>query len=168
MLDLHGLFIPPKVLDDENLSDKEKHIFSIILLLSKNNKYCYCTNKTIGKILHISTTQVSKLINSLKNKKYIEIVLIYKEGSKQITGRKLIPIKEINYRYLTKIKDSYKRNDQEAIQDKLKDNKYINKNINNKYIEEKKATKNSINYEQRDYSELDFSKLYANFDKLNK
>ena len=51
--------------------------------------YCYLTNKSISELLNISITQVSKLINSLKNKNYISIELIYKENSKQIEIRKL-------------------------------------------------------------------------------
>ena len=51
--------------------------------------YCYLSNKSISELLNISITQVSKLINSLKNKNYISIELIYKENSKQIEIRKL-------------------------------------------------------------------------------
>lgn len=48
------------------------------------------------EILTDKITQVSKLINSLKNKNYISIELIYKENSKQIEMRKLIPIVKNN------------------------------------------------------------------------
>ena len=80
-LNLKGLWIPIEILSDKNLSDKEKHIYSIIMFLSKKNNYCYCTNSNISKLLNISVTQVSKLINLLKNKNYISIELIYKENS---------------------------------------------------------------------------------------
>ena len=53
-------------------------------------------NLEISKLLNISVTQVSKLINLLKNKNYISIELIYKENSKQIEMRKLIPIVKNN------------------------------------------------------------------------
>ena len=82
-LNLKGIWIPIEILTDEKLSDKEKIIYSIILYLSKENNYCYLTNKTISELLNISITKVSKLVNSLKDKKYIDIELIYKENSKQ-------------------------------------------------------------------------------------
>ena len=44
-LNLKGIWIPIEILTDEKLSDKEKIIYSIILYLSKENNYCYLTNK---------------------------------------------------------------------------------------------------------------------------
>ncbi len=105
-LNLKGLWIPIEILTDKNLSDKEKHIYSLIIFLSQEKQYCFCTNKTISELLNISVTQVSKLVNSLKDKGYINIEMVYKENSKEVDMRKLIPIEE-----------------------KFKDNKY---NINNK------------------------------------
>ena len=134
-LNLKGLWIPIEILTDKNLSDKEKHIYSLVIFLSQEKQYCFCTNKTISKLLNISVTQVSKLVNSLKDKEYINIEMIYKENSKEVDVRKLIPIEE-----------------------KFKDNKYnINKykNTNNKRL---------CNYEQRDYDKegFDWNSLYAN------
>ena len=67
-LNLKGLWIPIEILIDTNLSDKERIIYSIIIFLSKENNYCYCTNSNISESLNISITQVSKLVNSLKKK----------------------------------------------------------------------------------------------------
>ena len=103
-LNLKGIWIPIEILTDEKLSDKEKIICAIILYLSKENSYCYLTNKTISELLNISITQVSKLVNSLKDKKYIDIELIYKENTKQVELRKLIPINKNKDTYLTKVK----------------------------------------------------------------
>ena len=43
-LNLKGIWIPIEILEDDKLSDKEKIIYSIIIFLSKDKKYCYCTN----------------------------------------------------------------------------------------------------------------------------
>ena len=94
-LNLKGIWIPIEILTDKKLSDKEKIIYAIIIYLSKENDYCYCTNKTISELLNITVTQVSRLVNSLKDKNYINIELIYKENSKQVEIRKLIPIKNM-------------------------------------------------------------------------
>lgn len=83
-LNLKGLWIPIEVLTDKNLSDKEKHIYSLIIFLSQEKGYCFCTNKTISELLNISVTQVSKLVNSLKDKGYINIEMVYKENSKEV------------------------------------------------------------------------------------
>ena len=109
-LNLKGVWIPIEILTDNKLSDKEKYIYAIILYLSKENNYCYLTNKSISELLNISITQVSKLVNSLKDKNYISIELIYKENSKQIEMRKLIPIVKNNDTYLTKVKYPLQQN----------------------------------------------------------
>ena len=161
-LNLKGIWIPIEILTDEKLSDKEKIIYSIILYLSKENNYCYLTNKTMSELLNISITQVSKLVNSLKDKKYIDIELIYKENSKQVEMRKLIPINKNTY--LTKVKYPLQQNFNTPIEEKFKDNKYNNK-INNKYNGNNNfSKKNMANFEQRDYTNYDFTKLYANAD----
>ena len=134
-LNLKGLWIPIEILTDKNLSDKEKHIYSLVIFLSQEKQYCFCTNKTISELLNISVTQVSKLVNSLKDKGYINIEMVYKENSKEVDMRRLIPIEE-----------------------KFKDNKYnINKYKNNN-------KKGYCNYEQRDYEKegFDWNRLYAN------
>ena len=111
------------------------------LYLNKENNYCYLTNKSISELLNISITQVSKLINSLKNKNYISIELIYKENSKQIEMKKLIPIVKNNDTYLTKVKYPLQQNFNTPIEEKFKDNKYNNKNININIIATTKFTK---------------------------
>ena len=121
-LNLKGVWIPIEILTDKKLSDKEKNIYAIILYLSKENNYCYLTNKSISELLNISITQVSKLINSLKDKNYISIELIYKENSKQIEMRKLIPIVKNNDTYLTKVKYPLQQNCNTPIEEKFKDN----------------------------------------------
>lgn len=165
-LNLKGIWIPIEILTDEKLSDKEKIIYVIILYLSKENNYCYLTNKTISELLNISITQVSKLVNSLKDKKYIDIELIYKENSKQVEMRKLIPTSKNKGTYLTKVKYPLGQNFNTPIEEKFKDNKYNNKNINKCNSTRQDYKKSRTNFEQRDYTNYDFTKLYANADML--
>lgn len=163
-LNLKGIWIPIEILTDEKLSDKEKIIYAIILYLSKENSYCYLTNKTISELLNVSITQVSKLVNSLKDKKYIVLKLIYKENSKQVEMRKLIPINKNTY--LTKVKYPLQQNFNTPIEEKFKDNKYNNKNISKYNNAKQNFRKSRANFEQRDYTNYDFTKLYANADML--
>lgn len=162
-LNLKGIWIPIEILTDDKLSDKEKIIYAIIIYLSKENQYCFLTNKTISELLNISVTQVSNLINSLKSKEYIDTELIYKENTKQVEMRKLIPIKN-KYTYLRKVKYPPQENFNTPIKEKFKDNKYNNK-INNKYNGNNKIyKKNMANFEQRKYDDIDLTRLYANAD----
>ena len=162
-LNLKGIWIPIEILTDDKLSDKEKIIYAIIIYLSKENQYCFLTNKTISELLNISETQVSNLINSLKSKEYIDTELIYKENTKQVEMRKLIPIKN-KYTYLRKVKYPPQENFNTPIKENFKDNKYNNK-INNKYNGNNKIyKKNMANFEQRKYDDIDLTRLYANAD----
>lgn len=164
-LNLKGLWIPIEILKDIKLSDKEKHIYSIIMFLSKENNYCYCTNSNISELLNISITQVSKLVNSLRKKGYIDIEIKYKDNSKEIESRKLIP--KMDTPYLTKVKYPPQQNFNTPIEEKFKDNKYnnkINNKINNKYNNDKQNFKKTkANFEERAYEEFNFDTLYANY-----
>ena len=154
-LNLKGIWIPIEILTDNKLSDKEKIIYAIIIYLSKENQYCFLTNKTISELLNISVTQVSNLINSLKSKEYIDTELIYKENTKQVEMRKLIPIKNEDT-YLRKVKYPLQANFNTPIKEKFK---------NNKYNSDKKFQKKSMaNFEQRKYDDIDLTRLYANAD----
>ena len=51
---LKGLWIPYEILTNENLSDKEKYIYSLILFFSKNDGFCTITNKYIATIVNLS------------------------------------------------------------------------------------------------------------------
>ena len=162
-LNLKGIWLPIEILTDDKLSDKEKIIYSIIIYLSKENQYCFLTNKTISELLNISVTQASNLINSLKSKEYIDTELIYKENTKQVEMRKLIPIKNKDT-YLRKVKYPPQENFNTPIKENFKDNKYNNK-INNKYNGNNKIyKKNMANFEQRKYDDIDLTRLYANAD----
>ena len=128
-LNLKGLWILIEILTDENLSDKEKIILSIILFLSKeNNNNCFCTNGTISELLNISSKQVSKLINSLKSKGYIDVTMKYKANSKQIETRTIKPIQEKFNTSPSKVLYPSPTKVPYPMEQKVKDNKYI---INN-------------------------------------
>ena len=153
-LNLKGLWIPIEILTDKNLSDKEKVIISLVVFLSQENKYCFCSNKTISELLDISITQVSKLVNSLKDKDYINIEMIYKENSKEVEMRKIIPIEEKLNTPFNKSLIPSPTKVKYPIEEKFKDNKYnINKYKNN--------NKGYCNYDQRSYDNIDWNSFYA-------
>ena len=65
-LNLKGIWIPIEILTDNKLSDKEKIIYTITIYLSKENKYCYLTNKSISELLNISITTSIKISKFIK------------------------------------------------------------------------------------------------------
>ena len=169
MQKIKGLWIPAEILLDEKLTDKEKFILSMIVYLSDETGSCFASNQYIAGIVKVTPNRVSKIISSLKNKKYIQVYLKYKKESKEIEQRQIIPIVQMNNWYSQNKQEGIgennnidSRNGQYPIGESNKDIKYNikNKNIYNKESQIKKN--NKANFEQRDYTDFDFTKLYAN------
>lgn len=156
---LKGLWIPYEILTNENLSDKEKYIYSLILFFSKNDGFCTITNKYIATIINLSDTRVSKLISSLSKKKYVQVITNFQDTTRQIINRKIIPlVKYDNPTYLkptSHIDNSNNSSSRKDINTFGKNNKYINNNKYNNY-------KNRFNDNRRIYSAEDLESLYAN------
>ena len=91
MKEFKGVWIPYEILIDIKLNDKEKIVYSMIMYLSKERE-CTINNSYISELLNISKVQSSRIINSLKKKLYIRVEMIYKENSKEIALRKIVPI----------------------------------------------------------------------------
>lgn len=138
MKEFKGVWIPYEILIDTKLNDKEKIVYSMILYLSKE-KECIMSNLYISELLNITKIQSSRIINSLKKKGYIKVEMTYKENSKEIVLRKITPIyKNVN---------TYKQVDAKPINANVKE---IKSNHKNKYKSD------------RDYSDFDWTSLYAN------
>ena len=195
---LKGLWIPAKILLNNDLSDKEKIILSMILYLSDETGSCFASNKYIASIVNVTSDRVSKIVSSLKEKGYVDVNLKYKIDTKEIEERQIIPIAERINRYSEKYLEGIGKNNYSDSQkelhpigendkdirksyNKLKDKedflvtdvehkeqgRVIINNIKNKnnYNKESQIKKNNkANFEQRDYTGFDFTKLYANAD----
>lgn len=166
---LKGLWIPVEILLDEQLSDKEKLILSMILYLSDETGSCFASNKYIASIVNVTSDRVSKIISSLKKKQYIEVKLKYKLYSKEVENRQIVPNKKKINMYSQKQlypvdenSHSTSSNEPYPIGRNGKDiiNNIKNKNNYNKGLQDKRN--NRTNFEQRDYASFDFTKLYAN------
>ena len=169
MQKLKGLWIPAKILLNKDLSDKEKIILSMILYLSEEKGSCFASNKYIANIVNVTPERVSKIISSLKDKGYVSVKLKYKTDSKEIEQRQIIPMVENINRYSQKLQEGIDNNnysDSEKQPYPIEEsNKEIINNIKNKnnYNKESHIKKNNkANFEQWDYSNFDFTKLYAN------
>ena len=171
MQKLKGLWIPAEILLNEELSDKEKIILAIILYLSEETKSCFASNKYIASIVNVTSDRVSKIVSSLKKKGYIEVKLKFRTESKEVESRQIIPNKEKLNGYSEKYLEGIDKNNYSGGQKELhpigENDKDIINNIKNKnnYNKESPIKKiNKANFEQRDYTGFDFTKLYANAD----
>jgi len=170
MQKLKGLWIPAEILLNENLSDKEKIILSMILYLSEDTTSCFASNKYIANIVNVTHERVSKIISSLKNKKYINVKLKYKTDSKEIEQRQITPIvKNIN-RYSQEVQEGIGINNYSDSKKQpypiVKNDKEIINNIKNKNNYNNTYQPNNKRYipyrSDRCFDNFDWDSLYVN------
>ena len=173
MQKLKGIWIPAEILLNEDLSDKEKIILSMILYLSEETKSCFASNKYIANIVNVTHERVSKIISSLKDKGYVSVKLKYKTDSKEIEQRQIIPMVENINRYSQDVQEGIETNNYSDSQKQLypiveKDKDIINniKNKNNYNNGTQKFKKTKANFEERVYEGFNFDTLYANYSMM--
>ena len=118
-----------------------------IKIISKERK----SNNAFSKLIEVKPNRVSKLISSLKRKGYIRVKIKYKENSKEIETREIIPIVEKANGYCSK--------EQEGMVEKVTD---INSNINNNYNNIFQMNNKFIPYKNQAYADLNWNEFYAN------
>lgn len=150
-----GIWIPSEILLNNNLSDKEKLLLSIIFNLSIKTGYCYANNRYFSNLLNISIGRISKLINSLKQKEEIEIIYKYDDKTKALKTREIY-LKNKTLMGIVKNNHTPGQKQLGAIVKNVKDIKYNNKKIYN--------YNRQANFEQRLYTKEFLETLYYNFD----
>ena len=139
---LKGIWIPSEVLEDNRLSFEEKILYSFFLFVSKDSNKCFCTNSTIMEVLKLSDSSATRIINSLKNKGYINVGLQCFENSKKIKSRIITPL-IYNSNFSSTKNDGINTTRNGAINTikNGRDNKYIyNNKINNNYYDKEYST----------------------------
>lgn len=152
---LKGLWVPMEVIADNNLSDKEKFIYSLLLVYSTKKGSTTITNKIISQMFFVSKTQVSKLISSLKRKNYIDTNIVRNE-SKQIINRTIIPMKLFANTYVKKDKTPIEQSNITPIKQKFTDN---NKKYNKNYLKNNISNRMETSAE---YENMDYDNFYSN------
>lgn len=112
--------IPADIRYDKTLKDKAKFLYAEITALCNKDGYCFASNKYFAELYGVRKETISRLLNDLKNKGYIEIKIEYDETTKAIK-RRLIYL-------LTKISIPIDQTINEPIDQKVKEN---NTSINN-------------------------------------
>ena len=81
--------MPANVRYDKNLKPMEKILYTEITALSNKEGYCFASNSYFGELYEVNKKTVSTWVNNLEKQGYIKIVLIYKQGTKEITERRI-------------------------------------------------------------------------------
>lgn len=79
--------LPSTVRYDNRLRDKAKLLYAEITCLCNEKGFCWASNSYFAELYSISKGTVSKLLSELKEYRYINIELIYKENSKEVKKR---------------------------------------------------------------------------------
>lgn len=91
--------IPANVRYDTRLTPNAKLLYGEITALCNEKGYCWATNKYFAELYGVEPQTISGWIKKLKELGYINVVINYKEGSKEILNRYITlneyPINEI-------------------------------------------------------------------------
>ena len=135
--DFRGIWIPKEIWLSKDLSTNEKILLAEIDSLGGSSDGCFASNQYFADFFDLSKDRISRLVSGLKNKGYITVELIYKEGTCEVDKR-IIKLNPYSYFY------QGVQNHQGGIGENTKDitNNYnINNNKNNIYTDKKKTTK---------------------------
>lgn len=79
--------IPANVRYDKDLTPNAKLLYGEITALCNKKGYCWAGNAYFSKLYQVSKVSISKWVNQLCKKGYVNTEIIYKEGSKEILNR---------------------------------------------------------------------------------
>lgn len=83
--------LPSRVRYDKSLCPNEKIFFSEISSLWNSNGYCFAKNEYFAKLYDVNKNTISRWISHLKEKGYIKVFYTYKEKTKAIAKRMILP-----------------------------------------------------------------------------
>ncbi len=119
--------IPANVRYDKDLAPNAKLLYGEITALCNEKGYCWASNQYFADLYHSSISAVQKWVSALVKKGYINLELVYKEGTKQVLHRKLYITPGVNI-YTTSHKNLY----DPGVNICVENNKDINNTFNNK------------------------------------
>ncbi|MCA9496797.1 MAG: helix-turn-helix domain-containing protein [Nanoarchaeota archaeon] len=103
--------IPANVRYSKNITPNAKLLYGEITCLCNAKGYCYASNNYFADLYGVSKISISKWINSLVDEGFIQSVINYKKGSKEILNRHItLVIHPIKENFNTPIKENFKEN----------------------------------------------------------
>ena len=158
--DFRGIWIPKEIWLSKDLSTNEKILLAEIDSLGGSSDGCFASNQYFADFFDLSKDRISRLVSGLKNKGYITVELIYKEGTCEVDKR-IIKLNPYSYFY------QGVQNHQGGIGENTKDitNNY---NINNNNKASKKKTTKEPRHKYGEFknvllSDKDLEKLKAEY-----
>ena len=158
--DFRGIWIPKEIWLNKDLSTNEKVLLAEIDSLGGSSDGCFASNQYFADFFDLSKDRISRLVSGLKNKGYITVELIYKEGTCEVDKR-IIKLNPYSYFY------QGVQNHQGGIGENTKDitNNY---NINNNNKTSKKKTTKEVRHKYGEFknvllSDKDLEKLKAEY-----
>ena len=158
--DFRGIWIPKEIWLSKDLSTNEKILLAEIDSLGGSSDGCFASNQYFADFFDLSKDRISRLVSGLKNKGYITVELVYKEGTCEVDKR-IIKLNPYSYFY------QGVQNHQGGIGENTKDitNNY---NINNNNKASKKKTTKEVRHKYGEFknvllSDKDLEKLKAEY-----
>ena len=158
--DFRGIWIPKDIWLNKDLSTNEKVLLAEIDSLGGSSDGCFASNQYFADFFDLSKDRISRLVSGLKNKGYITVELIYKEGTCEVDKR-IIKLNPYSYFY------QGVQNHQGGIGENTKDitNNY---NINNNNKTSKKKTTKEVRHKYGEFknillSDKDLEKLKTEY-----
>ena len=96
--DFRGIWIPKEIWLSKDLSTNEKILLAEIDSLGGSSDGCFASNQYFADFFDLSKDRISRLVSGLKNKGYITVELIYKEGTCEVDKR-IIKLNPYSYFY---------------------------------------------------------------------
>ena len=146
--------IPANVRYDESLPANAKLLYGEITALCNKEGYCWASNDYFAKLYNCTRQSVSSWISKLKDRGYISIEVIYKEGSKEILNR-----------YIKIFEYPIQKNLNTPIQKNLKEN---NTSSFNTTLNKKKERKSGYDAILSSVEDDSLKELYLDYIKMRK
>jgi len=81
--------IPANVRYDKKLTPNAKLLYGEITALCNQQGYCWAGNDYFAKLYKVSKSTISRWISQLNHQGYIDVEIVYKNGSKEIEERRI-------------------------------------------------------------------------------
>lgn len=149
--------IPANVRYDEDLTANAKLLYGEITALCNERGYCWASNAYFAEMYKTSKSTVSRWIQQLVEKGYIDSEMRYKEGSKEVESRILTigtPIRKNEYTPMQNNGEGTHKNEYTPIRKNAKDNNTSFNNTSNNKEEEEGSSNPFVFYQENGFGVL--------------
>lgn len=113
-----GIWVDSQILNDKKLSSTDKLVYGLIRSFA-NKGSCWASNKTMGDLVGLSGSVISRSVSKLRKLEYITLRLVYKPDSKEVK-RRIIRMNKANANISLDPLDDYKSGFNNHLKKKIK------------------------------------------------